>query len=179
MKVQSNMHEDGTRKKRKVHTLRETAIDAGLEAIKRLSEAPAPAVKPTARTAITAWLPAIVAEQARGTSLLRIYNDVKKAAGLRISYRSFQNYVSKAALEAGLRPERQGKEAAPPARPMPDAKPSPAIVCPDCGSDTFSRDPVPDCVNVYAWACKAPDCLMVYEDENGHVGQKAGSMKEE
>ena len=172
------------KKKKKVHTLRESAVDAGLEAIKKLSEAPAPAVKMTARAAITMWLPAIVAEQARGTSLLRIYNDLRKATGLKISYRSFQNYVSGAARDAGLRPAKPKKEAVPPARPVPDAVPAPASVetppaveetaspaaaeweCPECLTGAkrqeFRKDP-----GKFYWKC--PACEMVYNDNGGEI----------
>ena len=172
--------QDITKKKAKPQILRETAIDAGLEALKRLSEAPAPAVKLTARAAIKEWLPMIISEQARGTSLLRIYNDLRKATKIRISYRSFQNYVSALAKEAGLRPV---KEAVPPARPLPDAVPAPvAVETPPAIEETASTAAEWECLTCregserhefrkergkFYWKC--PDCNTVYNDVAGEI----------
>lgn len=184
-KVHENVHETGTteketvtKRKRKIHTLKDSAIDAGLEAIKRLSETPTPAVKPTARTAIIAWLPAIISEKSRGTSLLRIYNDLKKATGIKISYRSFQNYVSQAAKEQGLRPVKQPVNPAPapvpaPAAVQPPAAPAaptmpelPAWNCPQC-SDTAKRRESKHKPGHFYWKCAA--CGTFYVDEHGEM----------
>ena len=54
--------------------------------------------------------------RARGVPLLRIYNDARKAAGLRISYQTFAGYVSESSKQAGLRPEKAKAEAGPSAR---------------------------------------------------------------
>ena len=176
------LHDSGTKKKKRVHVLPETAIDAGLQALQRLSEAPAPAVKLTARALITAWLPQIIAEQSRGSSLLRIYNDLKRAAKLRISYRSFQNYVSKASQEAGLRPVKTKAE--PGLRPGPGSDAKPAPVADQASSEVKTADTAGDwnCDRCkegsirreseknpgrYFWKC--PACNTFYDDNDGEI----------
>lgn len=165
-----NMHEVVTKKKKRVHVLPETAIDAGLQALQRLSEAPAPAIKLTARALITTWLPQIIAEQSRGSSLLRIYNDLRKATKLRISYRSFQNYVSKASQEAGLRPGKAKAE--PGLRPGPGSEAKPAWACTECESKATRTEK-----DGRAW-WHCPNCKTFYADDDGKLSMKRLAKKE-
>ena len=164
--MQGKVHEPCTEKKKKVHTLKETAIDAGLQALQRLSEVPAPAVKMTARAAISKWLPSIITEQARGTSLLRIYNDLRKAAGLKISYRSFQNYVSKASQAAGLRPGKPKAEAEAAPSGMVETASEKQWNCAECETKAERRESKSQ-HGKFFWQCAA--CGTYYADNNGEL----------
>lgn len=106
------------RKRGKPKVLKRSALSAGIAALAALesSDIAAKPVQITARTLIAEGIEPIMRLRGKGVPLLRIYTEIKKAAGLRISYQTFAGYVSEASKEAGLRPAKT--EAAPAARPQ-------------------------------------------------------------
>ena len=107
--------EDATigKKRVKPQSLKESALAAGLEALQALESSevmPRPVVM-TARTLVEEGIESIMRSRTKGIPLIRIYTDLKKAAGLRIGYQTFAGYVSEFSKERGLRPAKPKAEA--------------------------------------------------------------------
>lgn len=147
------------KKSKRVHLLRASALtDAELALDSLLNEAPVK-VSPTAAAVVEAHIHKIVELRSKKVSPRRIYESLKKATGMRISYEAFQSYVSTAAHAAGLR-EGTAKKKADAATPLQKEN----WRCGDCqakavkksyGSKTF-------------YEC--PSCQTAYNaDENGAI----------
>ena len=101
-------HEKASKKKAKVKVIKEAGFAAGLAALDNLdgSDAVIRPVALTARVMVYEGISKIVGLRAKNVPLLRIYSDMKKASGMRISFATFAGYVSDAAKKAGLKIER-------------------------------------------------------------------------
>lgn len=93
----------------KPKVLKDAALTAGLDALRLLesSEVAARPVQATARTLVQEGIESIMRSRARGVPLLRIYNDAKRAAGLKISFQTFSSYVCEIAKDRGLSLEKK------------------------------------------------------------------------
>lgn len=168
------------RKRVKPMPIKEKSLAAGLaafQALESLDVVPRPAVI-TARTLVEEGIESIMKARARGVSLLRIYNDAKKAAGLRVSFQTFAGYVCAIAKEKGLRLEK--KQAAPVPGASTPVAPALAHVPVveqqkegwNCGScETSSqRHESQKRPGVYFWRCSK--CGQAYADQDGTMSDQ-------
>lgn len=100
--------EGAGKKKAKVKTIKETNFSAGLTALENLdsSDVASRPVALTARVLVQEGISKIVRLRSKNVPLLRIYNDMKKASGMKITFETFASYVSDAAKRAGLKFEK-------------------------------------------------------------------------
>lgn len=173
----SEAKEGRTRVKPKI--LKESALAAGLAAFEALESAENAArpVQATARTLVEQGIESILRSRDKGVPLLRIYNDARKAAGLRISYQTFAGYVSEISREKGLRPAKTKEETGAPPRSEPDAVPASPTVeapagnwkctkCPEAEDrHEFRRQP-----GTYYRRCEA--CGEAYYEVDGKISDK-------
>ncbi len=164
-----------SRKRVKPKLIKESALAAGLAAFQSLESldvVPRPAVL-TARTLVEEGIESIMKARARGVSLLRIYNDAKKAAGLRISFQTFAGYVCAIAKEKGLRLEKV-KVAHVPRASTPLAPASVEVQsvdqektgwnCEHCQTAAVRKESKKS-PGTYFWGCT--ECKTIYVDDNG------------
>lgn len=185
-----------TRVKPKI--IKEGAMAKGLEALAALesSDIAAKPVQATARTFVREGIETILRLRSKGVPLLRIYNDARKAAGLRIGYQTFAGYVSEISKEKGLRPAKASNEATPAARPQPE--PGPASVSVEASfGDAATASPAERAAAIAAqvggaaWGCSrceagserrtrqdgkawwvCPGCGAMWADEDGRITSK-------
>ncbi len=114
-----NMEQKKANGRIKPKFLKDSALAAGLDALKLLesSDVATRQVQMTAKTLIVEGIDTIMRLRARGVPLLRIYNDLKKAAGLKISFQTFSSYVCEVAKEKGLRLDKKKTAPRPAASP--------------------------------------------------------------
>ncbi len=96
------------KKKAKIKTIKETNFSAGLAALDNLdsSDVATRPVALTARVLVQEGISTIVRLRSKNVPLLRIYNDMRKASGMKITFATFAGYVSDAAKRAGLKFEK-------------------------------------------------------------------------
>ena len=166
----------------KPKVIKEGAMAKGLEALATLesSDIAAKPVQATARTFVQEAIETILRLRAKGVPLLRIYNDSRKAAGLRIGYQTFAGYVSEISREKGLRQVKAKAEAGPAARHQPGPEPAPMAVeasssdwhCDRCESDSTRHESTKK-PGTFFWKC--PECKTFYADIDGTItNQKLG-----
>lgn len=180
-----------TRVKPKI--LKESALAAGLAAFTALetSEVAARPAQATARTLVEQGIESILRSRSRGVPLLRIYNDAKKAAGLKISFQTFSSYVSEISKERGLRPAKATAEAGAVPRPGPEPGPAPVLTealvgdgeaaggeaawgCDRCETESVRRER-----DGKAW-WQCPACRGLWADDDGKiVAKRLNARKQE
>ena len=172
--------------------IKEGAMAKGLEALAMLesSDIAAKPVQATARTFVQEGIETILRLRAKGVPLLRIYNDARKATGLRIGYPTFAGYVSEIAKERGLRPAKAKAEAG--AMPRPQTEPEPASTtaealssdeetastaagweCERCETESIRREK-----DGKAW-WQCPSCRTLWADQDGSIASKRLNAKKE
>lgn len=161
-------------KRVKPKVLKESSLAAGLaafEALESVEGATRPVVI-TARTLVEQGIESIMRSRARGVPLLRIYNDVKKAAGLRIGFPTFAGYVSEISAKKGLRQAKAKAEAGAQPRPQPEAPTATGEWgCAECVSTArrLEKD------GRAWWQC--PACKAFYADDDGKLSTKRLTAK--
>ncbi len=100
--------EGASKKRGKVKTIKETGFAAGLAALEALESSDIAALPATltARVLVQEGIGTIVRLRAKNVPLLRIYNDMRRASGMKITFATFAGYVSDAARRAGLKFEK-------------------------------------------------------------------------
>ncbi len=100
--------EGAGKKKAKIKTIKESNFSAGLAALENLdgSDVAARPIALTARVLVQEGISTIVRLRSKNVPLLRIYNDMRKASGMKITFETFAGYVSDAAKRAGLKFEK-------------------------------------------------------------------------
>ena len=180
-----------TRVKPKI--IKEGAIAKGLEALAMLesSDVAIKSVQPTARTFVQEAIETILRLRAKGVPLLRIYNDARKATGLRIGYQTFAGYVSEISREKGLRPANDKTEAGAMPRPGTEREPAPAMAeALSLDEETASTATCWQCSRCEAestrtekedgkawWRC--PACRTFYKDIDGQISSQRLNAKRE
>ena len=181
--MESTMHDasmtENRRKRVKPKVLKEAALDAGLAALAALESsdvAPRP-VTITARTLVAEGIESIMRLRNRNVPLLRIYTDMRKASGIRISFATFAGYVSEASKAKGIKLEKAKAEAGPAARPQPRPEPASVTVeappppwnCDRCRGEAERRESTKK-PGTYFWKC--PECNTFYQDDDGTITNK-------
>ena len=193
------------RKRVKPKILKEAHLDAGLKALEALESsdvAPRP-VQGTARTLVTEGIESIMRLRNRNVPLIRIYTDMRKASGMRISFATFAGYVSEAAKAKGIKLEKPKAEAGAAPRPRPDVGTVPTSVgtstAVEEGASTAAERATATAAALggSAWGCsrcekestrtekddgrawwQCPGCRTFYADNEGKISTQRLTKKE-
>lgn len=164
----------------KPKVLKDSALAAGLDALKALEDSDV-ATRPTqltARTLVQVGIESIMRSRARGVPLLRIYNDAKRAAGLKISFQTFSSYVCEIAKDRGLVLEKKKAARLPGAStPVAPALAQVPVVeqqkegwnCGSCEAES-QRHESTKYPGKFFWRCKS--CGTNYADNSGELTDK-------
>lgn len=164
----------------KPKTFKEGAVAAGLQALEALesSDDAARPVMITAKNLVEEGIEVIMRLRNKGVPLLRIYNDMRKATGMRIGYPTFAGYTCEIAKERGLKLEKTKKEAVAAPRHQPDPKPAGVAgeasmadgwVCGDCVEKSVRLESQAQ-PGAFYWRC--PECRTLYADNAGEIATK-------